>query len=108
MAIRQILGTRVGSRVIDRGWGSDVRNIVFEPINEVTASLLRSAVSEAIERFERRVEVVFVDVSLERAADGVLETQVFFRVRATQQEGNLVFPFYISPDMRVQGQIMVG
>jgi len=108
MAIRQILGTRLGSRFIDRDFGSDLRDIVFAPINEVTATRLRLAITEAIERWERRVEVMFVHVSLEREKEGVLDTEVTFRVVTTHQVGSLVFPFYISPDMRVQNQITVG
>ena len=108
MSIRQILGTRAGSRVIDRSFGSDLRNIVFEPIDDLTANRLRLAVTGAIRRWERRVEVLGVFVSLDRAREGVLECSIDFRVAATQQEGNLVYPFYITPDMRVRGQINVG
>lgn len=107
MSISQILGTRLGSRVIDRDWGSDLRDIVFEPIGEATATRLRLAVSEAIERLERRVQLISVNVSLERAREGVLETSVRFRIAGTQLTGNLVYPFYITPDMRVQNQITV-
>lgn len=108
MAIRQILGTRIGSRIMDRNFGSDLRDIVFDPINEVTATRLRLAVTEAIERWERRIEVMFVNVSLDRVSEGVLDAEVNFRVVATHQVGSLVYPFYISPDMRVQSQINVG
>lgn len=107
MSISQILGTRLGSRVIDRDWGSDLREIVFEPIGEATATRLRLAVSEAIERLERRVQLISVSVSLERAREGILETSVRFRIAGTQLTGNLVYPFYITPDMRVQNQITV-
>jgi phage baseplate assembly protein W len=108
MAMRQILGTRLGSRVIDRDWGSDLRNIIFEPINQVTVTRVRFAVSEALERWERRIEILAVSVNVAQAADGIIETDVDFRVSATQELGNLVYPFYITPDMRVQGQILVG
>jgi phage baseplate assembly protein W len=108
MAMRQILGTRLGSRVIDRDWGSDLRNIIFEPINQVTATRLRFAVGEALGRWERRIEVLGVSVDVSQAADGIIETSVDFQIAATQQFGNLVYPFYITPDMRVQGQILVG
>ena len=108
MALRQILGTRRGSRVIDRTFGSDLREIVFEPIDDLTARNLRVAVAGAIRQWERRVVVTRIFVSLEQAKAGILTCQVDFRVTATQQEGNLVYPFYITPDMRVRGQINVG
>jgi phage baseplate assembly protein W len=108
MAISQILGTRIGTRVIDRNFGSDLRGLVFEPIDNLTAANLRAAIVDAIERFEFRAVVTRVEISIARAADGVLEADIAFRITGSQIEGNLVYPFYITPDMRVQNQINVG
>jgi hypothetical protein len=108
MAIRQILGTKLGSRVIDRDFGSDLRGIIFEPIDQLSATRLQLAVSEAIQTWEKRVELLNVEVSLLRSREGVLETRVEYQVITTQQIGNLVYPFYLTPEMRVQGQITIG
>lgn len=108
MAIQQILGTKIGSRVIDRDFGSDLRGLIFDPINELTATRIRFATVEAIQRWEKRVEILDVDVSVLRASEGVIEARIEFRIIATQQIGNLVYPFYLTPEMRVQGQITVG
>ena len=105
MAIEQILGTRIGSRVIDRNFGSNLRGIIFEPIDELTAGNFRAAIVDAIERFEFRAVVTRVEISIARAADGVIEADIAFRITGSQVEGNLVFPFYITPDMRVQNQL---
>jgi len=108
MSIRQILGTRLGSRVIDRGFGSDLRGLVFSPIDNLTATALQMEITESLRNGERRIQVLSVTVSLDRAKDGVLDSQIFYRIISTQQIGNLVYPFYITPDMRVRGQITVG
>ena len=108
MAIEQILGTRIGSRVIDRRFGSNLRGIVFEPIDELTVINLRAAIIDAIERFEFRAIVTRVEISIANASAGVIEADISFRITGTQIEGNLVFPFYITPDMRVQNQINVS
>ena len=108
MAIEQILGTRIGSRFIDRSFGSNLRGIVFEPIDELTVGNFRAAIVDAIERFEFRAIVTRVEISIGRAADGVIEADISFRIIGSQLEGNLVFPFYITPDMRVQNQITVS
>lgn len=108
MAIEQILGTRIGSRFIDRSFGSNLRGIVFEPIDELTVGNFRAAIVDAIERFEFRAIVTRVEISIGRAADGVIEADIAFRIIGSQLEGNLVFPFYITPDMRVQNQITVS
>lgn len=108
MAIKQILGTRTGSRVIDRNFGSNLRGIVFEPIDDLTAASFRAAIVDAIERFEFRAVVTRVEISIARAEDGVIEADISFRITGSQIEGNLVFPFYITPDMRVQNQLTVS
>jgi phage baseplate assembly protein W len=108
MAIEQILGTRIGTRVIDRNFGSDLRGLIFEPIDELTAGNLRAAIVDAIERFEFRAVVTRVEISTALAGDGIIQADISFRINGSQIEGNLVFPFYITPDMRVQNQITVS
>lgn len=107
MAIRQILGTRIGSRVIDRDFGSDLRNMIFVPIDEVSVARLRFALTEAIQRWEKRVEITNIEISVARANEGVLEAIIDFRMISTQEPGNLVWPLYLSPEMMVTGQLNV-
>ncbi len=107
MAIRQILGTNIGSRMIDREFGSDLRNILFYPIDELSASRVRLATVEAIQRWEKRVEILESEVSIERAKDGVIEVDVTLRLVSTQQVFNLVYPYYLTPEMMVVDQINV-
>jgi hypothetical protein len=108
MAIKQILGTKIGSRVIDRDFGSDLRGLIFTPIDELSAARIRYAILDSIQKWERRVEVLNIDISITRALDGVIDADIQFRIIATQQIGNLVYPLYITSEMRVQGQINVG
>lgn len=108
MSIKQILGTRIGSRVIDRAFGSDTKGVVFEPIDQLSVNRLRSTIIESIQNWERRVEILSIDVYITRAQDGVLEAHIDFRIISTQVIGNLVYPFYITPDMRATNVIEVG
>lgn len=107
MAITQILGTKIGSRVIDRDFGSDMRGLIFTPIDDLSAARVRFAIMDSIQNYEKRVEILNVEVSTSKAAAGVLEASIDFRIIATQVTGNLVYPFYLTPEMRVQGQINV-
>lgn len=107
MAIRQILGTKTGSRVIDRDFGSDLRGMLFTPIDEVSVARLRFALSEAIQRWEKRVEITNIEISTARANEGVLEATIDFRMISTQEPGNLVYPLYLSPEMMVVSQMNV-
>lgn len=107
MAIRQILGTRIGSRVIDRNFGSDLREILFTPIDEVSIARVRFAVTSAIQQWERRVELLDVAVDIANVKSGRIDVTVNFKVISTQEIGNLVYPLYITDEMRVTGQIDV-
>ena len=45
-------------------------------------------------KFEARIEVLNVFVDPRDAAEGKLTVELEYRVRRTNQIGNLVFPFY--------------
>jgi phage baseplate assembly protein W len=107
MSISQILGTKVGSRVIDRPFGADLRGLIFTPIDDLSAARVRFSIMDAIQTYEKRVEILNIEVSITKASLGVLEASIDFRIIATQVTGNLVYPFYLTPEMRVQGQINV-
>jgi phage baseplate assembly protein W len=107
MSIQQILGTKVGSRVIDRDFGADLRGLIFTPIDDLSAARIRFSIMDAIQNYEKRVEILNIEVSLAKASLGVIEASIDFRIIATQVTGNLVYPFYLTAEMRVQGQINV-
>lgn len=107
MSIRQILGTKRGSRVMDRNFGTDLREILFTPIDEISMARVRFTIIDALQTWERRIEILDVDVSIARVKEGVIEVEIFYRVIATQLEGNLVYPLYITDEMEIQGQLNV-
>ena len=55
-SIYQILGTRIGERVMLSTFGSRLHELLFEPIDEITIALARIYTIEAIEKWEPRVE----------------------------------------------------
>jgi phage baseplate assembly protein W len=56
---------------------------------------VRSAVSEALTRLEPRIDVQDVRVYADDDGEGVLTIHVRYRIRRTNTEENLVYPFYI-------------
>lgn len=107
MSIRQILGTKIGSRVIDRDFGSDLRDVLFTPIDEVSIARVRFAVTSAIQRWERRIDLLNVEVDTSRVSEGVIDVGIQFKVLATAEEGTLIYPLSISEEMKISGQINV-
>ena len=95
-AIRMILDTRPGERVMRPGFGCAIWDFVFEPITARTLGLIEQSAREAIARWEPRVELDRVD-AVAGDADGEVLLSVNYRVRADNDHRNLVFPFYTIP-----------
>jgi Bacteriophage baseplate protein W len=94
-AIRIILETDPGERVMRPDFGAGLGRMVFEPINTSTMTLIQQRVEAALIAWEPRIDVQQVTVSAERAALGVLDIRIDYLVRTTNTFYNLVYPFYL-------------
>lgn len=93
-AILIILETAPGERVMRPDFGCGIHDMVFTSLDSTTLQRIRSLVEESLRRFEARVEVLAVTVDEAATFDGHLDVSIDYRVRQTNQLGNLVFPFY--------------
>ena len=93
-AIRIILETSPGERVMRPRFGCGIHDLTFAEINVTTIRAIEASVREALITYEARVEVIDVTVDPSDALIGVLQVGVSYRIRATNQEDNLVYPFY--------------
>lgn len=94
-SIRIILGTARGERVMRPTFGCRIHDFVFETVNATTLHRLEDGVREALVEWEPRIEVTNVDASAAEIATGRLLVSVDYRVRQTNTEFNLVYPFYL-------------
>lgn len=94
-SILQILGTRPGERFMYPEFGSHAMDLIFEPNDQVLRGLLRHYITDAIERWEKRVYVTDVsfDESPEVADENTILVCISYRVIGMQVTGNLVWPF---------------
>jgi phage baseplate assembly protein W len=93
-AIRIILTTAPGERAMRPDFGCGANQLVFEALDTATFTRVQKTVSEALTRFEPRIGLLAVSIDPTRAADGLLLVSIDYRVRATNQSGNMVYPFY--------------
>jgi phage baseplate assembly protein W len=89
-----ILETSPGERVMRPNFGCGIHDLVFEAIDSTAIQRIRSVVTEALRRCEARIDVLDVTIEEAATAEGKLLIQLEYRVRRTNQTGNLVFPFY--------------
>jgi len=93
-AIRIILETAPGERVMRPSFGCGIHQLVFEEINATTLYAVQSSVREALTIWEPRIELNEVTVDPLQAADGLLIITIAYRIRDTNQLDNLVYPFF--------------
>jgi Bacteriophage baseplate protein W len=95
-AIRMILSTVPGERVMRPEFGCSMWEQLFAPLTASTLGLIEQAVREALERWEPRIELESVEAAGEQST-GTVHITVAYRVRSTNDVRNLVFPFYTIP-----------
>jgi phage baseplate assembly protein W len=94
-AIWIILSTSKGERVMRQDFGCGIYDFVFATINMATLGLIEASVREALTLWEPRIELVNVEISTDKAEEGKLLISIDYRVRSTNNEFNLVYPFYL-------------
>lgn len=94
-SIRLILMTAQGERVMNPDFGAGLRALVFEPLSSATIARVQHEVQRALMRYEPRIDLLDVTVSVDPQQIGVLNVNLRYRVRSTDTIFNLVYPFYL-------------
>ena len=94
-AIRIILETSPGERVMRPDFGSGLQAMVFEPVNYATFALVKQRVEHALVFWEPRIDLHRVTVSTNADTRNCLNIDIAYQVRATNTFYNLVYPFYL-------------
>jgi phage baseplate assembly protein W len=92
-----ILGTAYGERPMRPEFGCGVHDFVFAPADATTAGRISYEVKVSLTRWEPRVEIVDVVVTLDEAQPGTMLIDIRYLERETNDVRNLVFPFYVIP-----------
>ena len=96
-AIELILGTAPGERPMRPEFGCGVHDFVFDSIDANTIGNMEQAIREALLRWEPRIDVTDVKFDASEAVNGLLTINIEYKVRATNTDRNLVYPFYVIP-----------
>ena len=85
-AIRIILRTNLGERVMLPEFGTAAGEFLFAALEE--------SVREALEQWEPRIMDIDVQAARE-SSGGVLNINISYTLRATNNQFNMVYPFYM-------------
>ena len=96
-AMKVILATAPGERVMRAQFGCRIWDLLFEPVTANLLGLMAQAVREALTQWEPRVQVESVDPVAHPRDSALVTITVGYRVKATNDRRNLVYPFYVIP-----------
>ena len=94
-AIWIILATARGERVMRPDFGCGIHDLVFAPNSPGTAGRVAGEVREALVQWEPRIDLLDVKARADGQAGERLLIEIDYRVRATNNRFNLVYPFYL-------------
>lgn len=95
-AIRIILHTIRGERVMRPDFGSNVMDYVFAPASSSTRENLAAHVRDILTRQEPRITDVQAQCREVGGITGALAVEVSYTVRSTNNRYNHVYPFYMT------------
>ena len=94
-AIWIVLGTAKGERAMHPDFGCGIHDLVFGLNTAATAGKVTQSVKDALLLHEPRIDLLDVQVDSRNGGE-VLQISIDYRVRATNNAFNLVFPFYVA------------
>ena len=96
-AIRMILLTPKGQRVMRPDFGCRIHDLAFAPNNATLTGLATYYIEEALEMWEPRIQVEEVSPRVDHDNPERLLIDISYRLKATADRRSLVFPFYRIP-----------
>ena len=96
-AIRMILLTPKGQRVMRPEFGCRIFDLIFAPNNAATTGLAAYYVEEALTMWEPRIRLINVDADVDPDDPSRLLIEIDYEIKAMHDKRSLVHPFYRIP-----------
>lgn len=97
-SIRLILGTALGERPMRPEFGCAIHDYVYAGADAATAAQIGFEVRASLKRWEPRIDVRDVSVTIDELDRSLLYIDIRYAIRTTNDPRNLVFPFYVIPE----------
>lgn len=97
-AMMLILSTYPGERPMRPEFGSRIRDYIFHGVNSFVINELANEVTQALRRWEPRVDINEVRIYPSPADRSLLYIDIQYTPKETNDKRNLVFPFYTIPE----------
>jgi phage baseplate assembly protein W len=94
--------TKLGERIMRSDYGCFLHSQVFELANESLIQGLSKELERSINEFEPRILIIEIKANKTDSSEGLIEINVVYEIRATNNRSNIVFPFYINEGTRIK------
>lgn len=94
-SLQILLSTRPGERIMVPGYGCNLDELLFSPLNLTIKTYVVDLIRTAILYYEPRIDVNKIEIDPTDESHGVLLIQIEYTIRATNSRMNMVYPFYI-------------
>lgn len=93
-SLQILLSTRPGERIMLPGYGCNLDELLFNPLNLTLKTYVADLIKTAILYHEPRIDAEKIQIKESTDNDGLLLIDIDYRVRITNSRKNMVFPFY--------------
>ncbi len=91
-SVKIILAWVLGTRYFNEAFGSRIEELIEEPDDSVSKSLLRHFITESLNKWEKRI--VIKGVQLTNAGVGKIDVMIYYSIRNSKIEDTMIYPFY--------------
>lgn len=93
-SLQILLSTRLGERIMVPGYGCNLEELLFSPLNLTLKTYVIDLIKTAILYHEPRIDVKKIDIDPTDELNGVLLINIDYIIRSTNSRMNMVFPYY--------------
>lgn len=93
-SLQILLTTTVGERVMEPKYGCNMEELLFEPLDTTTKTLIKDKIKTSILYFEPRIDATKIEINTQNEIEGELLIEIEYIIRATNSRYNFVFPYY--------------
>lgn len=89
-----LLSTRLGERIMVPGYGCNLDELLFKPLNITVKTYIIDLIKTAILYYEPRIDARKIEIDPADELNGMLLINIEYIIRTTNSRKNMVFPFY--------------
>jgi phage baseplate assembly protein W len=95
-SLKILLSTSPGERILVPDFGCDMGRFLFADLDQNVVNDIQSVVSNAILKYEPRIELEQIQVDQDTINPGLIFININYIIRDTNSRENMVYPFYIN------------